>query len=315
MNIIITGGSGYLAPIISQFLARSGHNVLLLSRNFIDPTPFHDNISLLEIDWMCDHPFAHLDYNVDCVIHAAGLNAQSCHKSVHDAFQVNCLNTIKLLNYASQQSNCLFFYLSTVHIYASPLVGCIDESSPSTNLHPYAISKHAGELSVLHYLNSTSLSGAVLRLSNIFGPPIFPDSDCWQLYVNNICYDAVIKGRITIKSNPNLQMDVVPVSDLCFLIQYLLSLSPALIPDVINVSKGASDSLYHIAERVSLLTSSLLSFSPEIFYNPSLSNDLPMKPLNLIPNALRSLSPSFSVGSNINVELSDLIIYIKNNLS
>ncbi len=36
-------------------------------------------------------------------------------------------------------------YLSTIHVYKNPMEGKIDETTPTTNLHPYAISKLAGE--------------------------------------------------------------------------------------------------------------------------------------------------------------------------
>lgn len=309
MIILITGGSGYLAPILSQFFAVLGHQVIIASRAFIDTSLYHTNVFYFQLDWSKEHPFDGLDYDVDCIIHASGLNSHYCAKSLANAFTVNCLFTTKLLEYASLKDNRLFFFLSTVHVYGHPLQGVIDEFSPTTNLHPYAISNYAGELAVRHFFKHTSLTGSILRMSNIFGAPFLQKSSCWQLFVNDICLQSVTKREITIHNDPNIRLDIVPVCDLCNVVNFLLSLRSSDIPEIVNISCGTSYSLLEIANNVTDLTSSLFSFSPQILSSPILDYHTD-RSLTLSSKSLESLNPPFVLGSSINTEIIRLLNYV-----
>jgi len=105
----------------------------------------------------------------------------------------------------------VFFYLSTVHVYDVPLIGCFNESSVTLNKHPYATSHLYGEQALEKALVTVALRGAVLRLSNCFGFPITSTRDCWELVVNEFVRDAVQNKRIIINGNCQSKRDFLPI--------------------------------------------------------------------------------------------------------
>ena len=80
------------------------------------------------------------------------MNAEDCNKSEIEAIRVNEGNTKALLSAAIENNVKNFVYLSTAHVYASPLKGSLNESSPINGTHPYATSHFLGEQTVLEVL-------------------------------------------------------------------------------------------------------------------------------------------------------------------
>ena len=77
------------------------------------------------------------------------MNSQDCANDPVAALEFNGVATTRLVSAALSSGVKKFIYLSTAHIYSSPLVGKISEETYPKNFHPYATSHLAGEMAVL----------------------------------------------------------------------------------------------------------------------------------------------------------------------
>ena len=126
---------------------------------------------VVRIKWNDESTLERICEGIDVIIHAAGMNARDCAADPLGAMNFNGLATKRLVEAASRSGVKKFIYLSTAHIYASPLVGNITEKTLPQNSHPYATSHLAGESAVLHANDCGIIRGLVIRLSNAYGAP------------------------------------------------------------------------------------------------------------------------------------------------
>ena len=194
MRVLITGGLGYLGGRLTFHLLHQGHDVFVGTRKKLkslkEPLSFAIPV---QMDWSNTNSLESSAKGIDAVIHAAGMDAQACSANPVKALEVNGINTAKMVEAARASGVKRFIYLSTSHVYRSPMIGEIDENTSATNLHPYATSKVAGEKAVLYAKQMGQIEGIVLRLSNGSGHPVFPDTKCWHLILNDLCKQAVEK--------------------------------------------------------------------------------------------------------------------------
>ena len=297
-RVLVTGGTGYLGARIGKSLAEQGYDVCLGSRYpFANGTV--EGCNQVATDW--DDSEFNFCKGFDLIIHAAGMNANDCAKNPEMAYQFNGLLTEKLIARALAFGCKRFFYLSTVHVYNAPLIGCFNEYSVTLNKHPYATSHFYGEQALEKALASGALRGAVLRLSNCFGFPITSTRDPWGLVVNEFARDAVSKQEIIINGNYLSKRDFLPIAELNKILVEVLNYSDTL-PSIINISSGKSMTLGEVANIVSEITSQVIGEKVSILKN---INAAPEGDLLIENNALKGMG--ISVGRDLNREIRDLI--------
>ena len=142
------------------------------------------------------------------------MNSSDCNQSPSSAFHFNCYSTSLLVEASIKAGVSRFIYLSTAHIYSSPLSGQITEDVLPNNYHPYATSNLSGEYAVLSSPPSDSTKIHVFRLSNCFGAPLNASVNCWSLFINNLCKEVTTQKTITLRSNGGIQRDFLPITDL-----------------------------------------------------------------------------------------------------
>lgn len=259
-RVLITGGTGYLGARIGKSLAEHGYNVSLGSRSpFTKGTV--EGCDQITTDW--DDPEFQFCKGFGLIIHAAGMNANDCAENPSLALKFNGRTTGELAQKAAFYGCKRFIYLSTVHVYNSPLVGEYDEQAPALNRHPYATSHHFGEEQVLEVGKNSGLAGSVLRLSNSFGYPLTDQSACWELVLNQFIRDAFLKGRIIIKGDRYTRRNFLPITELNRILIEILT-SSGSIPSVMNVSSATSKTLFEVALQVRHMASELLGTDVEL---------------------------------------------------
>ena len=223
MQVLITGGLGYLGGRLASHLMYKDYKVFVGTRKGIKSVkdPLSDAIPI-QMDWKDPESLELATSRVDVVIHAAGMSSQVCSENPPKAFEVNGLNTAKILDAAIANGVRRFIYLSTVHVYKSPLEGDIDENTLPTNLHPYATSKLAGETVVLNAKKMGKINGIVLRLSNGSGHPIFHETKCWHLVLNDLCRQSIEKRELFLHSEKSIERNFVSIIDICFGIEHFI---------------------------------------------------------------------------------------------
>ena len=254
MNILVTGGSGYLGGNLCKLLrSYSDNKVFSASRKLTKYS--HDNE--IVIDWLSQDSLRHCCTDKDVIIHLAAMNAQDCLASPIDAIHINVIGTANLLRAAQDAGVKRFVYISTAHVYGSPLEGNITEDTLPFPIHPYATSHLAAEDLVLAAHRKGEIEGVVLRLSNAFGAPRNVDVNCWSLLFNDLCRQAILEKKITLNSTGMQRRDFVPVTDVCRAICHMLSLPlQHFVKPVFNVGGNWAPTVFEaallVADRIEL---------------------------------------------------------------
>lgn len=291
MNILITGGTGFIGGRLAVYLHESGHSISLASRNNNIYNAWLPNVPNVKIDWESPSDLASCCKNIDVVIHAAGMNSEECAKNPIKAHEFNGQSTARLANAASANDVKQFIYISSIHVYGNPLTGTITEKQAVNNTHPYATSHVAGELAVLEAVERTQMSGIVLRLSNAFGSPSNVNVKCWSLLINDLCMQAVVNRQLALKTNGKSFRDFISIDNVCSIIKQFIDIhSHTKLSEIINIGSGNSTSILSMANLIQMRCKNILGYTPNLVTNES-PDDLQTQEFNYCINKLNSLIP------------------------
>ena len=179
-KILVTGASGLLGGRLASYLKSSGADVILGTRDSRATSQFLKGFTVRQICWSKKHSVREVCEGIDTIIHTAGINASDCAENPTNAFFFNGQITRELIENAVLAGVGQFRFLSTAHVYGAPLLGKLDERSPTLNKHPYAMSNLEGEKQVSFVNNTTEINGISIRISNGFGSPLSPLTNCWH---------------------------------------------------------------------------------------------------------------------------------------
>jgi UDP-glucose 4-epimerase len=265
MRILIIGGLGFVGGRLAKYLSQAGHQIVLGSRHITISPDWLDQAEIVQIEWENVAALELSCVGVDVVIHTAGMNAQDCAADPVAALTFNGVATGRLVEAASRAGVKKFIYLSTAHVYSSPLVGVITEESCPRNLHPYATSHLAGEYAVLSASQRGLLQGIVLRLSNAFGAPMHKDVNCWMLLVNDLCRQAVETRKLVLQTSGLQHRDFICLKDVCRITEELLdNVDTVSATGIFNLGAGASQPVLSMAELIQQRCFHVLGFQPAL---------------------------------------------------
>jgi len=158
MNILLTGGAGYIGSHTAVALAKAGHTVTLLdnlsnsSVSVIDKIAqiVGSRVSFVECDVRDTAGIRSVlkAYAIDAVVHFAGLKAigESVAQPV-DYYSNNVQGTISLLQAMQAESVSSLVFSSSATVYGVPQYLPYDEAHPTGPTNPYGRTKlHAEEL-------------------------------------------------------------------------------------------------------------------------------------------------------------------------
>lgn len=274
MRVLITGGFGFVGGRLGQHLQQVGHQIILGSRKASRPPDWLPQAEVVMTDWKDALGLEQSCHGVDTVIQAAGMNAHDCAADPVAALELNGLATARLVAAASRAGVKRFIYLSTAHVYASPLIGPITEDTCPRNLHPYATSHLAGENAVLSASQRGQIEGIVIRLSNAFGTPVDKNVNCWMLLVNDLCRQAVKNRKMVLHSSGLQQRDFISMVEACRVMGRLVSCDLVSgLHAIFNLGSGTSKSVLEIARLVQQRCKFVLGFEPDLQRNPLASEE------------------------------------------
>ena len=252
MQILITGGNGYIGGRLSIFLKNLGHKLIIGSRNITNRIENSHGSKLVYIQWDDRDNLRKCCSGIDIIVHLAGMNAQDCLKNPSKAMEFNCFATKKLFEASIKEGVKKFIYLSTSQVYGLSIEGKINEESPTPNKHPYALSNLAGENIVLDKFFQKKTEGIVLRVSNSFGAPANKYSNCWMLLTNDLCRQIFEKGYMELNSTGTQIRNFISMSNLCRVISFIINYESMSLPyKIFNVGGLWSPSVLEMAEFIS----------------------------------------------------------------
>jgi UDP-glucose 4-epimerase len=265
-KILVTGGFGYLGGRLARYLAsQKDYEILLGSRRQNQPPSWLPQAKVVRTQWGLPQYLQEVCSGVDAIVHLAGMNAEDCSADPAAALEVNAVATARLVQAAIRQRVKRFIYLSTVHVYGSPLTGVVTEETKPTPVHPYAFSHRAGEDEVLTSHQSREIEGIVIRLSNAYGAPIDKDANCWMLLVNELCRQATTSGRLVLRSAGLQKRDFISLHDVVRAIAHFIESPFDKSGDgIFNLGGQATYRIIDLAELIVERCGAVLGFRPEI---------------------------------------------------
>ena len=173
MNVLVTGGAGYIGSATARLLLQEGHAVTILdnlSRGHRDSVPA--TARFIEGDLadteLIRHSFQ--EDSFDAVMHFAAFAEVGESMSFPELyFRNNTLNTCNLLEACLEHKVSRFVLSSTCAVFGDPQIPSIDESVPKNPLNPYGESKLQIERVLAWYQKIHGFRYAVLRYFNAAG--------------------------------------------------------------------------------------------------------------------------------------------------
>lgn len=238
MNILITGGNGYIGQYLTDYFA--DENVYITTRT---PKGENERKLVLEeeetIDGVCR--------DMDLVVHTASMDERMIPQDPKKALLVNTYGTRKLFLDACANKVKKFFYLSTFHVYGKTAGQTVTEESPAEPASDYGLTHLFAEQYLRQLHKEGKMQTAILRLTNGVGLPGV-GVDKWYLAFNDFCRNAVREKRIILKSNGLPRRDFIAISDICSAIETLMHKGKDF--GVYNISSQKTFSIREIAFMV-----------------------------------------------------------------
>ena len=245
MNILLTGGAGFIGSSIATEYIRLGHDVVIvddLSTGFLDNVPKGATFYQMDIrdealgDIMHRHSIEVVNH------HAAQIDVR---KSVLDPrfdVAVNVVGSISVVEAALRQGVKRMIFASTGGaIYGEQDYFPADEAHPTSPLSPYGISKLTVEKFLNYYALEKQLTYTVLRYTNVYGPRQSPHGEAGVVAIFS---DKMLRGVEPVINGDGLQTrDYVYVGDVVRANARALSMEGT---DTFNVCTGVETSVVDI---------------------------------------------------------------------
>ena len=215
MNVLVTGGAGFIGSHIVDRLIADGHSVGAVDnlatgkRANVNP-----QAALYEIDIRSPALAAAFEAaRPEVVFHVAAHASvsESVRDPMHDA-EVNVLGTLNVLQQCAAYGVGRFVFSSTGGaLYGEPERLPADEEHPVRPLSPYGASKDAAEAYVRTLCSLSGIRYTILRYGNVYGPRQDPFGEAG---VVAIFASAMMRGqRPTIFGDGSHERDYVYVDD------------------------------------------------------------------------------------------------------
>jgi UDP-glucose 4-epimerase len=255
MNVLITGGAGFIGSHLVEHMLAAGNAVRVLdnlSTGKRENLPAHTQLEFVQGDIRDRDLVFKSVRGMDAIVHLAAV--ASVQASVDDPTGTHATNfdgTLLLLEAARHEHVRRLLYASSAAVYGDNTRLPLVEDEILNPLSPYAADKLAGEYYLRFYHANFGIETTAFRFFNVFGPRQDPSSP--YSGVVSIFIDRVTRGEpVTIFGDGQQTRDFVYVGDLVKLLMQALTRAEA-VGQVINVGRGIQCSLLELLETLEKL--------------------------------------------------------------
>ncbi len=310
MNIVITGGSGFVGSYLCEKLINNGHKIIVIdnlltgSTENINDLLDNENFSFIEQD-VQDH--IEIKDKVDYVLHfASAASPKAYTEHPVNTLKAGSVGTINTLGLAKKHS-AEYLLASTSEVYGDPLISPQNEEywgnvNPNGERSMYDEAKRFAEAAVATYSRSYGLKTKIVRIFNTYGPRMQLNDG---RVVTNFIVQALRNENITIYGDGTQTRSFSYVEDT---VAGIISLMNSTEYDVFNIGNPNEMTIGKLAEKIIELTDS----TSEIKYL-ELPNDDPKQRKPDITKAKTKLNWEPKV--NLDEGLAKTISWVKEQLS
>ena len=249
MNVLVTGGAGYIGSIMSRILLEKGYNVTVIDRLFFGADSIkeiNDRITLVKDDIRFFHP--DVLKGVDAVFDLAALSNDPCGElDSEKTWEINYKGRVRVANLAKKYGVKKYVLASTCSVYGFQK-GLIDEESPLNPLTTYAKASIMAEKEILP-LADKDFSATVLRQATVYG---FSYRMRFDVAINGMVLGYYRNGKIPIMRDGKQWRPFVNVKDTSNAFIKVLETEPELVNgQIFNVGSNEQNiQIFDLAKLV-----------------------------------------------------------------
>lgn len=248
MNVLVTGGAGFVGSHIVDELIRKGYEVTIYDnastgkKENINPAA---NIVLGDVN-----NFAKLKQycsNADFIFHlAAETNVIPSFENCREYIDTNIQGTVNVINACKKTCVQKIIYASSASVYGNAKPLPLKENYSKYPLNPYGTTKFAGEQLLFSLCSKCNIPAIALRYANVYGPrqSFTPTGPVIAAFMNLLREDTAptIYGSGKQTRDFTFVKDVVQAN--------MIVLENDIKDDVFNVSGGEKTSVIDVYEMI-----------------------------------------------------------------
>jgi len=268
MNILVTGGAGFVGSHIVDILIENNHQVTVVDslitgkKENINPQAkfYQIDIRSNELENIFQQETPEIVYHLA----AQAIVPPSIEDPLNDQ-DVNIGGTINILELMRKYQAKKIIYSSSAAIYGNPVSLPVKEEHPIQPISPYGLSKSAAEQYIKLYFRMYGIDYTILRYANIYGPRQTSDGEGGVI---SIFIDKLKNNQpLTINGDGRHTRDYIYVGDVAKAnLKALQHGSRA----VVNISTGIAVSLNELVETLTRAVDE----DVEVFYGEKRKGDI-----------------------------------------
>ena len=305
MNILVTGGAGFIGSHVVDAYINDNHNVVIVDdmsrgrKEFINPRATFHQISI------SDPQLANIIQKESIKVishHAAQISVSDSVKNPVKDAESNIIGTLQLLQNAVECGVDKFIFASTGGaIYGEQDYFPASEDHPQKPTSPYGLSKLSVEGYLKFYKEQYGLKSIIFRYGNVFGPRQNPNGEAGVVAIFN---NRLLKGQAPIINGDGEQTrDYIFIRDIVHANLLALNLNES---DIFNVGTGQETTVNELTQLILEVSES------DIAVQSSKKNNFEQRRSSLDNKKIKAAinwSPQFSLKEG----LSETFSFFKNN--
>ena len=258
MNILITGGAGFVCSHLADTLFEKNHNLILLdnlltgNKNNIEHLLDHKNVNFIQHD-VQDH--IDISEEIDFIFHfASAASPIAYQENPVNTLKAGSIGTINTLGLAKVK-NAAYLLASTSEIYGDPEVSPQSEEywgnvNPNGERSMYDEAKRFAEAATATYSRTYNLQTKVVRIFNTYGPRMQLNDG---RVVTNFIVQALKGEDITVYGDGSQTRSFSYVQDT---VNGIVSLMESEHNDVFNIGNPTEITSNELASKIIEITNS-----------------------------------------------------------
>ena len=248
MNVLISGGFGFIGSYLTPYLLKQGGQLGLIVRRV--PDTFVDIAEQVDcyVHDLSEPTDVRLARTYDCFVHLAGA-LHSAHSETSNLTERALDVTRRSIDLCRSNGISRFVHFSTFQVYGRDH-GHIDESTPAAPLNDYATAHVLAEDEVRRAHREGVFDYAILRPTNGYGFSAHVDAHRWSLVPSCFCRTAVEDQEIVLRTSGHQQKDFVHLDQVAGLTHAICTSFDRFKNQVVNLAGGRSYSIREVANLV-----------------------------------------------------------------
>lgn len=258
MNILITGGAGFVCSHLAEKLFQEGHNLYLLDNLLTGNLKNIENLISEQNVKFINHDvqnFIKIDDEVDYIFHfASAASPIAYQENPINTLKAGSLGTINTLGLARKKKS-EYFLASTSEVYGDPLISPQSENywgnvNPNGERSMYDEAKRFAEAATATYSRTYGIKTKIVRIFNTYGPRMQLNDG---RVVTNFIVQALKNQDITVYGDGSQTRSFSYVEDT---VNGIISMMKSKYYEVFNIGNPTEITINQLANYIIQLTNS-----------------------------------------------------------